>query len=246
VTLRARLVELLVGDPPATPAVVRDRAEVNLLGLRVPAVATAFLLVVCALLLLDRNYDVLPRFGPLDPRSLRNQGIERLVLFGLVPLGILAALREDPRRYGLGGGDLRRAVLLGGLATAVTVPAIALVAALPAIHDWYGPSMTTMPGVLLTNVLDLVPTEFLLRGFLLFALVRAIGPFGVVVAVVPFVMIHIGKPDLEAVSTLGGGLVFGWLNWRTGSIWASAAYHVAIQTTVVVAAAAWAVPGSPA
>ena len=245
-TLRARLVELLVGDPPATPAAARDRAELNLLGLRVPALATAFLLLACALLLLDRSYDVLPRFGPIDPRSLRNQGIERLVLFGLVPLGILLALREDPRRYGLGRGDRRRAVLLGGMATGLTVPVIALMAAFPVLSDWYGPSMTTVPDVLLTSVVDLVPTEFLLRGFLLFTLVRAVGPFGVVVAVVPFVMVHIGKPDLEAFSTLGGGLVFGWLNWRTGSIWASAAYHVAIQTTVVVAAAAWAVPGSPA
>ena len=239
-TFRARLVELLVGDPPAARPAARDRIEINLLGLRVPALATAFLLITCALLMLDRNYDVLPRFGPVDPRSLRNQGIERLVLFGLVPLGILLALREDPRRYGLGRGDVRRAVVLGGLATLVTVPAIVLIAAIPAIRDWYGPSMSTVPGVLLTNILDLVPTEFLLRGFLLFALLRAIGPFAVVVAVVPFVMIHIGKPDVEALSTLAGGLVFGWLNWRTGSIWASAAYHVAIQTTVIVAAAAWA------
>ena len=239
-TLRARLVELLVGDPPASPGAARDRAELNLLGLRVPALATAFLLLACALLMLDRNYDVLPRFGPIDPRSLRNQGIERLVLFGLLPLGVLLALREDPRRYGLGRGDVRRAVLLGGVATLVTVPVIALIAAVPAMRDWYGPSMTTVPGVLLTNVLDLVPTEFLLRGLLMFALLRAIGPFGVVVAVVPFVMVHIGKPDLEALSTLGGGLVFGWLNWRTGAIWASAAYHVAIQTAVIVAAAAWA------
>ena len=239
-TFRARLVELLVGDPPAARPAARDRVELNLLGLRVPALATAFLLITCALLMLDRNYDVLPRFGPVDPRSLRNQGIERLVLFGLVPLGILLALREDPRRYGLGRGDVRRAVVLGGLATLVTVPAVVLIAAIPAIRDWYGPSMSTVPDVLLTNILDLVPTEFLLRGFLLFALLRAIGPFAVVVAVVPFVMIHIGKPDVEALSTLAGGLVFGWLNWRTGSIWASAAYHVAIQTTVIVAAAAWA------
>ncbi len=243
-TLRARLVELLVGDPPATPATARDRVELNLLGLRVPALATAFLLLACVLLMLDRNYDVLPRFGPIDPRSLRNQAIERVVLFGLVPLGVLLALREDPRRYGLGRGDVRRGLALGGLATLVTVPAIALIAAIPAIRDWYGPSMTTVPGILLTNILDLVPTEFLLRGFLLFALLRAIGPFAVVVAAVPFVMIHIGKPDVEALSTLAGGLVFGWLNWRTGSIWASAAYHVAIQTTVIVAAAAWTAGGA--
>ncbi len=239
-TLRARLRDLLLGDPPSYPAGPRDRAELDLLGLRVPALATAFLLLAVVLLMLDRNYDVLPRFGPLDPRSLRNQGIERVVLFGLLPLGVLLALREDPRRYGLGRGDGRRALALGGLVTAVTIPAIVAIAALPAIRDWYAPSMSSLPDVLLTNVLDLVSTEFLLRGFVLFALVRAIGPFGVVVAVVPFVMIHIGKPDLEALSTLGGGLVFGWLNWRTGSIWASAGYHVALQTTVIVAAAAWA------
>ncbi len=245
-TVRARLVELFVGDTPAATAIARDRVGLNLVGLRVPALATAFLLLACALLMVDRNYDVLPRFGPLDPRSLRNQGIERLVVFGLLPLGILLALREDPRRYGLGRGDIRRAVLLGGLATLVTLPVIVLVAAVPAVRDWYAPSMTTAPGVLLTNLLDLVPTEFLMRGFLMFALVRAVGPFGVVVAVVPFVMVHIGKPDLEALSTLGGGLVFGWLNWRTGAIWASAAYHVAISTTVIIAAAAWTVPGPPA
>ncbi len=239
-TLCARLRDLLLGDPPVYPAGPRDRAELDLLGLRVPALATAFLLLAVVLLMLDRNYDVLPRFGPLDPRSLRNQGIERLVLFGLLPLGVLVALREDPRRYGLGRGDARRALALGGIATVVTVPAIAVIAGLPAIRDWYAPSTSTLPDVLLSNVLDLVPTEFLVRGFVLFALVRAIGPFGIVVAVVPFVMIHIGKPDIEALSTLVGGLVFGWLNWRTGSIWASAAYHVAIQTTVIVAAAAWA------
>jgi membrane protease YdiL (CAAX protease family) len=103
--------------------------------------------------------------------------------------------------------------------------------------------MSTGTDVAISNVLDLVPTEFLIRGFLLFALLRAVGPLGVVVAVVPFAFIHIGKPDLETLSTLGGGLVFGWLNWRTGSIWYSAIYHVLIQTTVIIAAAGWAVAG---
>jgi membrane protease YdiL (CAAX protease family) len=243
VTLRARLSDLFLGDPPAYPPGPRDRAEVGLLGLRIPVLATVFLLLACAILLYDRNYDVLPRFGPLDPRSLRNQALERVVTFGIVPLVLLLALREDPRRYGLGRGDLRRAAILGGVATLVTVPVIAVLAGLPEIREWYAPSMATVPGVVATSILDLVPTEFLLRGFLMFALLRAIGPFGVIVATVPFFMIHIGKPDIEALSTLGGGLVFGWLNWRTGAIWASAGYHVVIQSVAIVAAAAWATAG---
>ncbi len=116
------------------------------------------------------------------------------MLFGSVPLALLLAVREDPRRYGLGLEDTRRGLLLLGVLSAV-------------------------------------------------ALLRAVGPLGVVIAVVPFAFMHIGKPDPEMLSTLGGGLVFGWLNWRTGSIWSSGIYHVLIHTTVILAAAGWAAAG---
>lgn len=240
---RARLLAFLAGDPPEHPAGPIDRRTFDLLGLRLPALATAALFMVGLFLLLDHNHDVLPRFGPIDPRSIRNQAIERFVLYGMVPLALLLALREDPRRYGLRIGDARRGLMLLGVLSAVTLPVIALAARLPEIRDWYAPSMSTTGDVALSNVLDLVPAEFLIRGFLLFALLRVVGPLGVVIAVVPFVFTHIGKPDLELFSTLGGGLVFGWLNWRTGSIWYSGIYHVLIQTTVIVAAAGWAAAG---
>jgi len=240
---RARLLAFLAGDPPEHLPGAIDRRTFNLLGMRLPAFATAALLLVSLILLLDRTHDVLPRFGPLDPRSLRNQAIERFVIFGLVPLGLLLAVREDPRRYGLRFGDARRGLILLGVLSAVTLPVIVLVTWLPEVRDWYAPSMSTAGDVALSNVVDLVPAEFLIRGFLLFALLRAVGPLGLVIAVVPFAFTHIGKPDLEMLSTLGGGLVFGWLNWRTGSIWYSAAYHVLIQTTAIVAAAGWASGG---
>lgn len=240
---RAHLVAFLAGDPlDAAPGAI-DRRTFGLLGLRLPALATAALLLASLLLLLQHNHDILPRFGPVDPRSLRNQAIERFVLFGMVPLGLLLALREDPRRYGLCIGDARRGLVLLVVLSAVTLPVIVLVARIPEIRDWYAPSMSTPGDVALSNVLDLVPAEFLIRGFLLFALLRVVGPLGVVIAVVPFAFIHIGKPDIEILSTLGGGLVFGWLNWRTGSIWYSGIYHVLIQTTVIIAAAGWAAGG---
>ena len=237
-TLRARIQWLFLGDPPAYPPDPVDRRTIDLAGLAIPALATLALLVVTVVLLLDRSHDLLPRFGPVHPESLRNQAIERFVAFGLLPLGILVALREDPRRYGLGVGDRRRGILLLGLLTVISVPAIVVIARLPEIRYWYAPSMTTVADVALTNLLDLVPAEFLLRGFLLFALVRVIGPAGVLVAIVPFVFSHIGKPDLETLSTIGGGFVFGWLAWRTGSVWYGGLYHVVIQTAVIVAAAA--------
>ena len=233
----------LAGDRPDEPPGAIDRRTFDLLGLRLPALATAALLLVSLLLLLQHNHDILPRFGPVDPRSLRNQAIERFVLFGMVPVGLLLALREDPRRYGLRIGDVRRGLILLFALSAVTLPVIVLVARIPEIRDWYAPSMSTPGDVALSNVLDLVPAEFLIRGFLLFALLRVVGPLGVVIAIVPFAFTHIGKPDPEILSTLGGGLVFGWLNWRTGSILYSGIYHVLIQTTVIIAAAGWASGG---
>jgi membrane protease YdiL (CAAX protease family) len=57
-----------------------------------------------------------------------------------------------------------------------------------------------------------------------------------VVAAVPFTFSHLGKPELETLSTLFGGSVFGWLHWRTGSILYSAGAHVAIYVLVTLAA----------
>ena len=64
----------------------------------------------------------------------------------------------------------------------------------------------------LDNLVELIPAEFLLRGFLMFALWRRIGPLAlVVVQLVPFVLTHIGKPEIELWSTFIGGSVFAWL-----------------------------------
>ena len=86
--------------------------------------------------------------------------------------------------------------------------------------------------------MDLAAAEFLFRGFLMFALVRAIGPVGVLVATLPFVFSHLTKPELELLSTLGGGMAYGWLAWRTGSIVWGAIAHTYILTLVMAAAAA--------
>jgi membrane protease YdiL (CAAX protease family) len=91
--------------------------------------------------------------------------------------------------------------------------------------------------VVVTNTLELTSAEFLFRGFLMLTLVRAIGPIGVLVAVMPFAFDHVGKPALELLSTLVGGLAYGWLAWRTRSIvWGSIA-HIYIVTLVTLAAA---------
>ena len=116
-------------------------------------------------------------------------------------------------------------------------PVILWFATQPDVRAFYAPSSAPLGELLLTNGLDLVAVEFAFRGFLMLTLVRVIGPFGVLVATMPFVFGHLGKPELELFSTLGGGLVYGWLAWRTRSIVWGTIGHVYIMTLLTLAAA---------
>ena len=148
----------------------------------------------------------------------------------------MLAFRDRPSRYGLTLGDWRWGAGLTVAGCVAMTPVVIEFAALPDVRAFYGPSGGPLGQLVLTNVLDLTASEFAYRGFLLFTLVRRIGPLGVVVAAMPFVFAHLGKPELELFSTLGGGMVYGWLAWRTGSIVWGSIGHLYILTLVTVAA----------
>jgi membrane protease YdiL (CAAX protease family) len=164
--------------------------------------------------------------------------IERFALFVVVPLAVvLLAFRDRPGRYGLTLGDVQAGVGLTMVGVAVMTPIVLWFATLPDVRAYYGPGAAPLPSVVLTNAIDLTAAEFLFRGFLMFTLVRAVGPIGVLIAVMPFAYAHVGKPVLELLSTLGGGLAYGWLAWRTRSIVWGSITHIYIVTLVTLAVA---------
>jgi membrane protease YdiL (CAAX protease family) len=228
------LVGGLVGSPSYSPE-PGDLATVNILGLRLPLRATVVIAVVTFVLILDQQYDFLPRDIPFghDAQAMRVQALERVFLFGLVPLLALLVLRDDPRRYGVRLGNWRRGVAWVVIACALLVPLLVWASGVPAFRDYYAVSRAPVPDLVVTHVLDLVPSEFLFRGFLMFAMLRLMGPLGVLVATMPFVYAHLQKPELELLSTLFGGTAFGWLAWQTGSIWYGAAVHVFMLTLLI-------------
>ena len=225
---------------PSYPATDADKREIALLGLRLPWRATVATVLVTLVVLLDHSRTLLPsEIAELgrSPLALRITAIERVILFLLVPLAVVVAVFCDrPSRYGIAVGDWRAGIALVAIGCAVMTPIVLWFATLPESVAYYAPSAEPLPGLLLTNALDLTASEFLFRGFLTFTLVRAIGPFGVLVATLPFVYAHIGKPELEMFSTLAGGPVYGWLAWRTRSILWGTIGHVYILSLVIVAA----------
>lgn len=217
-----------------------DRRTVRILGLELPLRATTAILVVTLVLLFDYSRTAIPQEVQAIGRAaaaMRYQALERLALFGLVPaLVVLFAFRDRLASYGWGLGDWRWGIGLVLAGCAVMTPIIVAVGANADFSTYYSVSSAPVGYLVVTNLLDLVPAEFLIRGFLMFTLLRTIGPVGVVVAQLPFVFTHLGKPEIELFSTLFGGMVFGWLDWRTRSIWWSALGHVYILTLVVAVA----------
>lgn len=224
---------------PAYPANDADRRTFRIAGLDLPLRATTAIFVTTVVLLFDFTRTAIPE--PVQDlgraaAAIRYNALERAILFGLVPLlVVIFAFRDRPSAYGLRLGDWRWGAALAGIGCVVMTPIILALAAQPDFRAYYAISWAPAGDLLVTYIVDLFPAEFLIRGFLLFALLRSMGPMGLVVATIPFVFVHLGKPEVELFSTMLGGLVFGWLNWRTGSIVWSAAAHVFIITLAVAA-----------
>ena len=68
------------------------------------------------------------------------------------------------------------------------------------------------------NGVDLLGWEFIWRGLMLFGLARILGPGPAIwLQAVPFAFMHLGKPEVETLTTIFGGAAFGFVAWRSGS-----------------------------
>ncbi len=70
--------------------------------------------------------------------------------------------------------------------------------------------------------------EFFFRGFLLRGLAAEMGSMAVLVMVIPYCMIHYGKPLPECLGSIIAGLTLGVLAMDTRSIWGGVTIHVAV------------------
>ncbi|MBN1946483.1 MAG: CPBP family intramembrane metalloprotease [Bradymonadales bacterium] len=78
--------------------------------------------------------------------------------------------------------------------------------------------------------------EFFFRGFLVHGLKHRLGFYSVLVMVVPYCMIHFGKPFPETLASIVAGLVLGLLSLRTGTIWPGFLIHVSVAWSMDLAA----------
>lgn len=76
--------------------------------------------------------------------------------------------------------------------------------------------------------LQFIALEFFFRGYLLHGTKHRFGSAATFVMVVPYCMIHFGKPMAETLGAIIAGTVLGFMSLKTRSIWLGAALHIAV------------------
>jgi membrane protease YdiL (CAAX protease family) len=209
--------------------------SVTIAGLRLPLNETVVVIATTLVLIIDYYHPLSLLNWPIGEEL--SIGLGRVGLFLVMPLLTLLLLGERPHEHGLRVGEWRIGLPVVVVLAALVTPIILVAAGLPDFRLYYRHEPAALPGAVVGNVLDVASAEFLFRGFLMWTLIRVAGPMGVVLATFPFVFTHLGKPELETLSTFFGGLGFGWIAWRTRSVLYGALLHAYLIGLILVATA---------
>jgi uncharacterized protein len=162
--------------------------------------------------------------------------IDRLILYLVIPFVVILILfRENPHEYGFTLGDWKAGLVITALGILLMAPVIYYLGhGDETMKAYYKPWLNGLPW---TTFLDLIGWEFIFRGWILFGYARKFGPEALWLQAVPFALVHIGKPEVETLSTIFGGFAFGWVAWRTRSFVWPFLIHWFIATFIILVAA---------
>jgi membrane protease YdiL (CAAX protease family) len=189
--------------------------HIRLLGLQLDTRATIFMVLSTLLLTIDHYYRFIPGGGYAE--LLTAKALERVLYYLVIPLLVILAFRDRPSQYGFQIGDWRQGLLWTAGLILLGAPILFFAARTEDMVRYYSAVERPIAHVLYVSALDLIGWEFVFRGFLLFGLARIAGPNAVLLQAIPFAMAHLGKPELETLSTIFGGALFGLVAWRTRS-----------------------------
>ena len=150
-------------------------------------------------------------------------------IYALVPIAYARVAGQSVRGYGLSTRFIRSEGVLIALIAPVALVIVWLVSADQRFLDTYPFYSGDGWPLLFFEVAygaTFIALEFFFRGFLVFAGQPVLGVHAVPVMAFTYCLIHLGKPMPEAVSSLLGGLILGYLALRLRSILAGVVAHL--------------------
>ena len=154
----------------------------------------------------------------------------RVLCYFLIPMGTTLALGRNPLDFGLRVRGVGRHLPMYMALLLVMAPIVVAVSFTTAFHRYYpfydyaGESLRGFLWWESLYALQFITLEFFYRGYLLFSLERYIGVYSVFVMVIPYTMVHFGKPFAETLAAIPAGVILGLLALRSRSIWPARRY----------------------
>ena len=158
-------------------------------------------------------------------------GADIILLFIIPALIILFYFREKIQNYGLVSGSVKTGLKLSLPVILLMALLIWFVSASEEFTQSY-PSLKTAADFSLqfliyeiALLIYLIAWEFIWRGYMLFGLEEKFGYYAVFIQMIPFVIMHAGKPFIEMLGAIPGGIFLGVLALRTRSIFYGVIIH---------------------
>ncbi len=188
-------------------------------------------------LFLKKNKDVVVVIGAAmlflclhSYHPLWNDWFSNLVYYAALPvLTLLLVLRQNPLDSGLRWGDARTWGRYVAIVCLIAAPILFAVSRSAAFQKYYTAENFNFLSYSLANCAGLFASEYFFRGFLIFGLKRKLGEASILIQTIPFVLVHLGKPELETLSTILTGILFGYIAYRGRSFWPAFIIHLFIN-----------------
>ncbi len=167
-------------------------------------------------------------------RPIQNEWLSVFLYYGVFPiLTIIIILRKNPLDFGLRWGN-PRIWWFYVFVTCVIAAAILYASSFStSLQDYYRQADFNLFTYFMIQVMSLSASEFMYRGFLLFGLAEKFREGSILLQTIPFVLLHLGKPELETISTIITGLLFGYIAYRGKSFWPAFIIHLFINVFFV-------------
>ncbi len=158
--------------------------------------------------------------------------INYLVYYAILPiLTILFILKKNPLDFGLRLGDYKLWSFYVAITVIIAVPVLYIGSLFSSVSQYYTKSFDFY-NFFIRMVPLLLVWEFILRGFLLFGLKERFKEASIIIQMVPFMLLHIGKPEIEILMCIPMGLWFGYIAYRGKSFWPAFITHAFINFTL--------------
>jgi hypothetical protein len=143
----------------------------------------------------------------------------------IVPLILIPlVLKGKPSDYGFRIGDYKFGLKSTGLFIIVMLPVLWIASGSESFAKAYpqgGTYVRENIEVLLYYELFvgfyMLAWEFFWRGYMLFGLKEKFGFYAIFIQMIPFFILHRGKPDIETFASIFAGLILGIQAWRANS-----------------------------